>query len=218
MAVVKFGGEKRGCGYPQVNGLYLVSAGVPVVCDRLPFTIPVCPTCGETIRFSGGIQKLNALKLFGEHKDCKDPKSLRPCPACQPSEDPAALMWVGDKYYSPESFNKEAIEMGVSKRINALPNFFKVGKTWLFLAHKKAVREFSEEKKKLVQKPGIIMLCRPNKLLKVMTESAITEEKVREYEEQGIDIMSVPDNDERFTKPLKSSKPKKFGLDAIIEN
>jgi len=217
MAVVKFDGRERGCGYPQEGGLYLVTVPLGAPCDRLPLEIPVCPTCGETVRFSRSMQQINALKLFGEHENCKDPKALRPCPACQPVEDPAGLMWVGDTYYSPSEFLKEGAEMGVSKRINTIPKFFKVGETWLFLAHKKACKAMAQTKKgdKLVPKAGIIVVCKPSKLLKVVKESDITDEKVKALEEKGMDILSVPDNDERFTTPFRPKKEREHPLDIL---
>jgi len=219
MAVFNFDGRERGCGYPQEGGLYLVTSPLGAPCDRMPFEIPVCPTCGETIRFSRGMQQINALKLFGEHKNCKDPKRLRPCPACQPVEDPAGLMWVGDAHYSPSSFIKEAMDMGVSKRIGIIPKYFKVGETWLFLAHRKACKEHVKAENNgdevIIPKAGIIAACKPSHLLKVVKEKDITDEKVKALEEKGIDILSVPD-DERFTTAHKKGRPKRRGLDMLL--
>jgi len=212
MAVIKFNGKERGCGYPQEGGMYLLTSPVGAPCDRMPYEIPVCPVCGETIRFTRSMQQINAKKLFGEHEGCTDPKALRPCPACQPGDDPAGLMWVGDSFYSPGEFVGEAAEMGVSKRISKLPEFFEVGKTWLFLAHKKALKRIEDGKTRNV--PGVIMACRPTKLVKVMKEKDITDEKVKELEEKGIDVMSVPD-EERFTTP-KKPKGSSTGLDALL--
>jgi hypothetical protein len=193
---------KRGCGYLQAGGLYLMSGKLGAPCDRLYFPIPVCPVCGETIRFSRGIQKINALKLFGEHKNCKD--ETKPCPVCQPQEEGTFLMWVGDKYYTPEEFVEEAKTLGVSKRINYVPKEFEVGKSWLVLAHQKAI--LSQDKEGPKQKPGIITAIRPTKLVKVLKENQATPDQVAELEEQGIDVMPIPDGDEDHITPYKPPK------------
>jgi len=221
MAVRGFGGGKRGCGYPQVGGLYLVSEPLAAPCDRLPMEIPKCPVCGETVRFSRSMQEINPLKLFGEHEGCKDAKVLRPCPVCQPNEGPAGLMWAGKAYYSPESFCKEARDMGISKRINTLPKFFEVGKTWMFIAHKEACKGWAKAKEGgdeiLVPKPGILLAVKPSRLEKVMKKSDITEEKVKELEERGIDILEVPDDDDRFTTPYKPTKGRSHPMSSAMQ-
>ena len=45
---------KRGCGYRKVGGLYLVSDGLGIPCDRLPITLEVCPCCGAGIKPARG--------------------------------------------------------------------------------------------------------------------------------------------------------------------
>jgi hypothetical protein len=52
----------------------------------------------------------------------------------------AGLIWVGEGHYSTvEKFHTEALEMGISRRINVVPNGFTVGETWVLLAHPKAI-------------------------------------------------------------------------------
>lgn len=52
----------------------------------------------------------------------------------------AGLMWVGEKFYkTPEVFVAEGVTMGFSKRIKAVPRGFKVGETYVLLAHPKAI-------------------------------------------------------------------------------
>lgn len=45
------------------------------------------------------------------------------------------LMWVGSKFYTIESFIKEANRYGVCKRVNGIPTDITVGKSRAFLVH-----------------------------------------------------------------------------------
>lgn len=148
----------RGCGYRHTSangvGLYLVGSAYGEVCERLPFPLTTCPCCGEGIRFSRGIQRIDALKLFGDEAEPRCTGSPMAtflglpgsehhhdqCTMCSPANAPDAwLMWVGREYYSPTSFASEAARMGISKRINALPRGFTPGESVVYLAHLDAV-------------------------------------------------------------------------------
>ena len=51
-------------------------------------------------------------------------------------------MWVGEKHYpTPSAFIGEALKMGISKRIGAVPRHFRLGKSVIYLAHRKAIWE-----------------------------------------------------------------------------
>lgn len=133
--------QKRGCGFRKQGGLYLCGDGLAVVCIKLPIPLHVCPVCGEGIRFSRGWKWVNPTQLTGGictpekiPEYCKVP---RQCPF---NEYLAGLMWIGGKFYTPESFTKETNEMGVSKRISSIPKGLELGKTWILVAHKKAVK------------------------------------------------------------------------------
>ncbi len=150
--------ERRGCGYRQVDGMYLVGAGLAIGCDRLPFPLGACPTCGAGIHFTRSMTQINALKLFGNHDEQLTDKTLvaevsgvptqvechcdpRPCQVCDPTAEPAYIMMVGEKFYpTPQHFREEAHRLGVSKKIPFIPKKLKLGETVIFLAHPKAVR------------------------------------------------------------------------------
>jgi hypothetical protein len=52
----------------------------------------------------------------------------------------AGLLWIGEEFYkTPEDFNREAGEMGISRRITSIPRGYEIGKTWVFLAHRKTI-------------------------------------------------------------------------------
>lgn len=51
-------------------------------------------------------------------------------------------MWVGGRFYTPESFTAEAVVLGPSKRVPwPLPKWFELGVTWVFLAHEEGTLE-----------------------------------------------------------------------------
>jgi hypothetical protein len=181
--------SKRGCGYRKVNGIYLVMGPAGFACDRLPLELSVCPCCGEGVKFSRGFTWIQPLKLFGgDHVppcSCLDTGFLplhltqgRVCPVCQPSyhfapDGRAGLMWIGEKFYSTESFTQEAAELGISKRISAIPHGFKIGETWIFLAHKKAIKNNEIFDGKEIEKPkaGIFMAFKPARIEKIVLQS-----------------------------------------------
>ena len=186
---------KRGCGYRKVNGIYLVMDAGGFECDRLPLELSVCPCCGEGVKFSRVFTWIQPQKLFGgDHVPpctCQptDPTGekideilLRVCPVCRPSyhfghDGKAGLMWIGEKFYSPESFSAEAAQLGISKRISAIPHGFKVGETWIFLAHKKAVKpdrlfiNHPTHDSANDPKPGVFMAFKPARIEKIVLES-----------------------------------------------
>jgi hypothetical protein len=50
----------------------------------------------------------------------------------------AGLLWIGHGHYpTPVNFSAEVRELGISRRITNIPKGFKVGSTWVFLAHRK---------------------------------------------------------------------------------
>lgn len=158
------GEAKRGCGYRQVGGIYLVGDYIPTPCDRLPFPLPVCPCCGQGVKVGRGMTEINPFRLFGLHDAeapapairtpgtqvaasegfnggiCQDP--IRPCFLCDPADRPAFLMLVGEKFYpTPDHFMQEGVAQGISKRISQIPHNFKIGETVLYLAHRKACKK-----------------------------------------------------------------------------
>jgi hypothetical protein len=137
---------KRGCGYRKVGGLYLVGGGLSAPCDRMPYPLDRCRTCGGGIKFTRGHTWLQP-DFFPMHEHCHDPG---PCPVCGyvgadkdgwvPDDfGPHILLWIGRGHYSPDAFLKESRELGVSRRIAALPKGFAPGETWVLLAHLDAV-------------------------------------------------------------------------------
>ena len=211
---------KRGCGYRKVDGMYLVCSPMGFECDRLPFELTVCPCCGEGIKFSRGFTWILPVRLFGgNHSVSYDCGCLELCPVCYPrthfkvdegaEHKKAGLLWVGEKHYSVESFRAEAATQGISKRIASIPRGFKVGETWVFLAHKKALHPLETKVKNLgdemktEHQPAIFMAFRPQRIEKIVLQS--------EYDIYGEVIMTC---DISFPDQLEFAI-ERFGKEAV---
>lgn len=176
----------RGCGFRKIHALYMVSDAIAVACDRT-VVLEACPVCGAGVHQSRGWTWIQPFELFnGNHSDRppgmgpdgfpeqpdtpNGPRSAagctcsRSCAICYPPEGRAGLLWVGRKFYNPQSFLREARTLGVSRRIAAVPRDFEIGKTVVYLAHPDAIPPgderlgFSGSEK---PKPGILACFRP---------------------------------------------------------
>lgn len=168
---------ERGCGFRDKNGYYLVGYGTLLKCRRLPMEIPVCPCCGETIRFLRSIRHINALKIFGmcAHTVKEHPCHADKCFVCYPPEK-AWLMWVGEKYYSPETFIAEAERYGVSKKIYRIPVDLRIGDI-VYLAHKNGCGD----------EPGIIYAFTVTEIQKIIDNNeARDSDYINELNRNGI--------------------------------
>lgn len=137
---------KRGCGYRKPGGLYLVGPPTGQDCCKLPFPLNICQCCGAGIRPARAWTWVDSTALIGDEV-CTHPRGLewqhdpshqaKPCPL-ENGLGTAGLVWIGEKFYpTPEIFLQEAREMGISRRIGAVPKDFKLGETWVLLAHRK---------------------------------------------------------------------------------
>ena len=221
---------KRGCGYRRIGGLYLVGGGVGVPCDRLPLLLDVCPTCSHGIKPARGftwvtVDKLvqgphrlgpGTLQINSDHtamqfnKGPLCPESER-CVFCGNPEQMgrAGLLWIGEQFYAtPEEFLVEGRVLGFSRRIKSVPRGFKLGETYVLLAHSKAVRVpvaglFPRdlatgemfEAEKFEMKPGIFYVWLPQRLELIFKESDRDSEKVTDAEKRGITPVFLPADD-----------------------
>lgn len=150
---------KRGGGYRKVGGLYLVGGITAMLCDRLPMPLTTCRGCGAGFKFSRGLTETNPFIAFGYHLvETRTPISAifgnllaqsygidyagcncANCFVCQPPNATAYIAGVGERHYkTPADFTKEALELGISKRIGAIPRKLVLGETVIYLSHKKA--------------------------------------------------------------------------------
>lgn len=206
---------KRGCGYRRVGGLYLCGDYISVPCDRLPYPLDICPVCGGGIKVSRGFTKVNPLRLFGYHQPCGD--RIRPCFVCDPQDEPAFIMGVGESFYkTPGDFMAESNRLGISKRIPFIPKELELGKTIVYLAHPKAcqVKESSAlqkamaivggqeveqprlvESEKVEYKTGIFSAFIPQRVEKLIWQKDATQEELKKLEKRGITPVVIKDGD-----------------------
>jgi len=207
---------KRGCGFRKVGATYLCGDYTHhEACDRMPFALTVCPVCGQGIKVSRGFTQVNPYRLWGIHQDCKD--NFRPCFLCDPQDELAYIMLVGaGSYPTPQDFVKEALAMGISKRIPFIPKGLELGKTVLYLAHPKAcevrepvalqqamaiVQETQTKQPKLLEteriekKLGIFCAFIPKRVEKLIWEDELTDKKREQLEKQGITPIPIPVRD-----------------------
>ena len=141
----------------------------------------------------------------------------------------AGLIWVGESFYkTPREFMNEAIEMGISRRITAVPRGFVIGESWVLLGHRKVVskgyklaadkseeptiyetlmdaaRAQAEEGQGEVEEvwaPGIFTAFRPTKIEYIVKEDD-SEEKLEALVERGIELVRVVQVKDEVELPL----------------
>ncbi len=218
--------EKRGCGYRKIGGMYLVGEALTIGCDRLPLQLESCPVCGAGIHFTRGMTEIFPLDLLGTHDEkatvfkgnpkvegevtkvnCFD--KVRPCEVCDPTNELAYVMMVGEKHYPTiVHFMEEANRIGVSKRIPFIPKKLKMGETIIYLAHPKACKvpvppenDSESPQQRLVdaQKTGgalgLFMTFRPRAIEMPVYKKNLTKKKKAELKKRGITPIEIPNND-----------------------
>jgi hypothetical protein len=180
---------RRGCGFRKVGGLYLVSRGLGVPCCKMPIPLHLCPVCNQGIKQTRGFLWIDPKPWLPG--SCQ---SFYPCPAANPEAmgEKVLLLWIGIKFYhTAEAFVDEANRLGVSRRIPAIPRGFKLGETWVFLAHPKAISNDNGE-----WTPGIFRIFRPDAIEKIITQSQSQDpELMAALQKKGMTPVVVPDDD-----------------------
>lgn len=130
----------RGCGHRKQGGTYMMSGGVGMPCCRLPAVLDICPTCSGGIKFSRSWTWIDGDALLSTSSRLGGDFSCSGCPAkTLPHFGRSGLLWIGEKYYpTPADWTAEAMRLGISRRVQAVPLDFEIGKTWVFVAHIKA--------------------------------------------------------------------------------
>jgi hypothetical protein len=188
---------KRGCGYRKKGGLYLFSSSGFVSCHKLPIPLTVCPCCSAGIKFSRGWTWISDMLL--QSKACPKKQCLKKqCVPFDGSVEKLGLIWIGKEFYKKTSdFTKEANEMGISRRIKSIPRGFKVGETWVALAHIHAITDFDNKK----QSAGIFAVFKPERI-EYIIKGDETPEFLQGLEERGITLAQLVPDKEQFQEKL----------------
>lgn len=229
--------SKRGCGFRRAGGAYLVSEGLGEPCERLPIPLDCCPTCGQGIKQTRSAQWVKTDAIFAGAKACAfRPDHCPRCAICQPvlmerhadPKDKVLLMWVGEKYYpTTESWTAEAARMGVSKRISAIPKGLVLGKTWILVAHPKAIAKTVEKPAaagelhghdEIEYSPGIFHAFVPKRVELIVTPSMKEEDWVKKLvEKQGVTLVEVPEDDPDHAPKAAKKSARRQSMDRAAE-
>jgi hypothetical protein len=201
----------RGCGFRKPGGKYLVAGQPSEPCEKLPIELHVCEVCGGGIKQTRAFTwiKVDPLLDPGAHGDTHHdvvcPLGARYTEEMWSKGEKAGLIWIGAAFYkTPGDFMREAAEMGISRRVKSLPRGFKVGETWVALAHPKAIRGECEHgapaefpcsncpdgKSEGEWRGGVITFFRPTAIEYIVTGKE-SEEELDRFEEQGLRLVRV---------------------------
>jgi hypothetical protein len=191
----------RGCGYRKPGGIYLVTDGLPGGCGKLPIPVEVCPCCGQGIKPARGCTWIDGDRIVGSARcsnafgaDVALAYNAGPCHGC-PLREPigqAGLLWVGHEFYAnPRAFDREAAIMGISRRIAAVPHGFELGRTWVFLAHRRAIDMGQlDEDTRPIFTPAIFRAFRPTRLEYIVRDTD-TPDMLARLIERGFTLVRV---------------------------
>lgn len=207
--------KDRLCGERKPEGMYLRSDGLFDSCGKLPLRLNCCPACGQGVKVTRGMSKINPRLLF--NTTCFGSN----CSGCSLEltrlKEVGYLIGVGVKFYKhPSDFIREALEMGVSKRIAQIPRDFQVGVTPVFLAHPRVFmdlvneqaveREIEEDedqpalelddhsettgRRVVVHSPGVVAVVVPNRIEYVVRGDE-SEDQLERLEARGLSLVRV---------------------------
>jgi hypothetical protein len=142
----------------------------PAALQKQPWCFPVFigPVLSHSVEFSRPKPDSQAQKYLLTF-------IVKICDSYTKQRTPAGLLWIGEEHYAtPGEFLAEGAQLGFSRRIAKLPNGFKIGETWVFLAHRKAKPGLVEGK--LFDKepgflPGIFLAIRPQRVERIVWQS-----------------------------------------------
>ena len=202
---------RRGCGYRQPGGMYLVGAQRWFPCCKLPFELSVCPVCNQGIHPGRGWEWID-FQIF-KSSPCTKPLDIdgldysQLCPIHN-GTGKLGLLWVGEKYYPTAAhFAQEARVQGISKRIEQIPRDLVIWQTWVALAHRKAIVDYSEgmTAETIRYQPGIFSIFFLTAIEYVVTNTE-TPEELDALENRGLTLVAVT-KDEDLQKDAFDDDP-----------
>lgn len=213
---------KRGCGFRKKGGTYLITDATELsACGKLPLPLDVCPCCGQGVKASRGWTWINAKKLFADvvcrDLGCAQNEAMgKHCCALETPSEKAGLLWIGEKFYKTTTeFLVEGHKQGFSRRLSQVPRDFELGKTWVMVAHRKAIRcekcngvgdvaVGDLDKGETVEcavchgegyKPGIFFMFKPERIEYILKGDESQEELERK-EERGFTLVNLVRTDD----------------------
>lgn len=228
----------RGCGFRKLGGIYLVAdEGVWLSCERFPIPLRACPTCDCRVNFARSFQWITHEMLLAYAKPCAQVDDHCPmCPLCSPSllkndrpSKKSGLIWIGKQHYSPESFLLEANNLGVSRRVSAIPKGLVIGKTRVFVAHKQGLNNQAtmfdgapEREDGDMVEPAVIASFVPRRIELMVDDTGKMEDEEwvqKLVEKKGVTLVRLPADDPDH-RPVRKKRTRKqrvadeFGITA----
>lgn len=231
MSVVISKESKRGCGYRKPSkggvGIYLVGPSQLVSCGRLPFKLEACPCCGGGIKPSRSWTWIEPKSLIGPPPVPAPAACGLACMSCPMGLGMPAgqhgLIWIGEGFYkTPGDFMVEASRMGISRKLPAVPRNFVLGKTVVYLAHRKAVlvpQILSPDPLKREMAPGIFTAFKPTGIdLVIADENNVPEraQKLADRLQKAVDDGEAQ-GDVRLVKVIPEGEQTDLPLDVEAE-
>lgn len=200
-----FNEEKRGCGYRKPGGLYFVSDPISWDCNILPIPLTVCPCCGTGIKPARGWTWINPQPFLKsiDKENCQSCEAFSNCLVLT-DQKKVGLIWVGEKFYkTPDEFSREAFFQGISRRVANIPHGFEIGKSVVWLGHRKAIETncpdcdgngiLCENETCIhgkIYDAGVFMVYRPKRIEYIITGEE-TQEELENYEKRGITLINL---------------------------
>ncbi len=102
----------------------------------------------------------------------------------------AGLIWIGEQYYATtEAFTREAEAMGISRRIATVPRDFRLGETYVLLAHRSAITRW-EDGQMPYTVPGIFRIWLPDRI-EVIVDGTESDEVIDGYLDRDLTPIKV---------------------------
>lgn len=186
---------KRGCGYRQPGGMYLMAPSLSEPCHRLPIELHVCPVCNGGVKPARGWTWIQPDLLIGgtcrAFRGDKGPTDhCAYCVACNPSAERAGLIWIGEGFYkTPNDFMSEVKSLGLSRRITNIPRGFEPGKTVVYLVHPRAIINRGEDGVE-VPTAGIFTAFRPTSIDYILKGDE-TAAQLHKLEKRGLNLVRL---------------------------
>lgn len=210
--------QERACGFRKIGGIYLEGEKGPgLACGRLPVPVQPCPSCGQEVRFTRALQRVKPSFILHAAPECARTDCPPFCPFNRIREQQTAgLIWIGNRYYTPEAFSAEAQLLGVSRRLPWVPQWVRPGETWIMAAHRAACSvPCTCDRLPLgglasdagggavcqtcggsgrAPAPGVFYLFRARRIVQIIPDT-MPEEKRQELIARGLELVEVPADD-----------------------
>lgn len=194
---------RRGCGWRKEGGLYLIDTKPGKECGRLPIPTTVCSCCGRGIKPARGWTWVDADEIMRAAPPCRfdGTEDHEACPLnlmIQRGIGKAGLIWIGEKYYpTANHYLREVERMGDSRRINSVPKGFKIGESYVLLAHRKAILTRDPELgKEIIYEPGIFRIIQPERI-EIVVKGTEPDEVIENYVKRGLSPVVIERSEDK---------------------